>query len=158
MPSGLDEHPTPAPISGFPDDPSESTLSSERFHLVRQDVRDLKAFVGQEVRDLKAEMFGRMDRYESGNRDLLEQLRISNERADVQIGFLKRKEEREIAALESSKEAKLKHLEHEQRLQAERWRWFSTDFAKNALWPIIMAIVGAISAAAGYFFRGGESP
>jgi hypothetical protein len=147
---GLENSPTPAPVSGLQDDPSESTLISERFQLLRQDVRELKGLVGQEIRELNE----RMSRYEASHRDLLEAIRIGNSKAEEQIGFLKRKEEREIAAQEASKDAKVKEIEHKQKLEEARWKWWSTDFSKFVLFPVATAIVGAIGAAVGYFFRG----
>lgn len=129
---GFDNSPTPAPVSGLQDDPSESTLVSERLSALRHDVHQLN---------------GRMERFETGHRDLLEAMRIGNAKADEQIGFLKRKEEREIAAQEASKEAKIKQIEHEQKLAAERWTWWRETVGGKVLVPIVGAITAAISAA-----------
>lgn len=146
MSSGLDESPTPAPISSFSDDPSESTLSSERFQLVRQDVRDLKVLVNQGFHELRAQH----ERQEAGSRDMLEQFRLSNERAALQIGFMERKEQREIEALkreearrDMSKEAAAKRLEEDLAERRANRGWLRNT-ADRALVPFIASILGGV--------------
>ncbi len=140
---GLDNPLTPvaAPQGGSIDNPdSESVLVSDRLRRVEVRLDDLEALQREGL---------------TASGAIVAQLQISNALSKEQTDFWKRKEDREVAAIEASKEARLAEIKHNQKLQEARWRWFSTDFAKNALWPFVAAIVGAIGAAVGYFFRGG---
>jgi hypothetical protein len=146
MSGGMDNNPTPAPVPGFTDDPSGWALTVERLGQIDRRFDKIEG-AQNKLETLQRESIG-------ATKEVAKLLEINNARAEEQIGFLRRKEEREIAAQEASKDAKVKEIEHKQKLEEARWKWWSTDFSKYVIFPLATAIVGAIGAAVGYFFRG----
>lgn len=124
---------------------SEPTLQSE---LIRQLNGRMDGFSG------------RMDGFSAVQRDLLEAVRVGNVLSDKQVALLQRKDDRDVAAMDASKDARARQteLEHKERIESAKWK------RETFGGPIVKAIVGTLTligaAVSGWFLRGfgGDGP
>jgi hypothetical protein len=147
---GLDNSPTPAPISGLQDDPSESTLVSERLGQVDRRLDRLEG--------LQREAIGT-------TKEVAKLLEISNARAGDSLAFMARKEERELEALKLererrmvSQEAATKRNEAEISLNRERWLWWRANVLERVIVPLVVGLSGLALGWATRFMGQGGSP
>lgn len=150
MSGGLDESPTPAPISGFTDDPSESTLISERLGQLDRRMDRMETLTRESI---------------GATREVGKLLEISNARSADQIAFMARKEERELEALKlererrlASQEAATKRNEAEINLNRERWLWWRANVLERVVLPLVVGLGGVGIGWATQYLGGGGGP